>query len=524
MRRSLLLNGFMATGKSTVGRRIAELTGAPFVDLDDRVIQTAGKPITQIFKEDGEAQFRVLERAELERVLEDSTPQVVALGGGALLNRGQRLRALQRAVVVNLHADLEVLLRRVAGDDARPLLQGKNTEAVEQLLSSRAPVYAEAHASVDVGQRTPDAIAEDVLAVWRQDPIAVAAGAASYSVEVGSGFAPERTARHVKGASNVVLVTDSTVGGLYAEQYRSALVAQGVTVSLFALEPGEANKNVASLEKIWAHCLAHEADRKTVFVGLGGGVVTDVTGFAAATWMRGVPWVSIPTTLLGMVDASVGGKTAVDLPGAKNCVGAFWQPRRVHCDVAHLASEPSRGINSGLAEVVKTALIGDPELFELLQQRARDVARRDWELIGEVVRRCIAVKARVVSEDERETGFRAALNLGHTVGHALEACDGYGHLTHGEAVSLGLVAALRLGQLHGVTGAQLCQQTERLLAALGLPIDLSSQPLERAATLLGHDKKRGGGSVRFVFCRVPGDIEFHNIPLPTLHEEVCNLR
>jgi 3-dehydroquinate synthase len=145
-------------------------------------------------------------------------------------------------------------------------------------------------------------------------------------------------------------------------------------------------------------------------------------------------------------------------------------------------------------------------------------------LIGEIVRRCIAVKAKVVSEDERETGFRAALNLGHTVGHALEALDGYGHLTHGEAVSLGLVAALRLGQIHGVTDTKLCQQTERLLAALGLPVDLASQPLERAADLLGHDKKRGGNTVRYVFCRAPGSIEFQNIPLPALREQVCNLR
>lgn len=524
MRRSLLLNGFMATGKSTVGRAIAERTGLPFVDLDARVTEAAGKSVAQIFKDDGESAFRALERAELLRVLAEKQPQVVALGGGALLNREARLNALQRAVVVSLHADLKLLLERSAGDASRPLLQGQNTEAVEQLLLSRSVAYAEAHAGIDVGQRTPDAIADEVLEIWRQDPIGVAAGAASYSVEVGSGFAPARTARHVKGASNVVLVTDKTVGGLYAADYSRELAAQGVTASVFQLEPGEAHKNIASLEQIWNHCLAHEADRKTVFVGLGGGVATDVTGFAAATWMRGVPWVSIPTTLLGMVDASVGGKTAVDLPGAKNCVGAFWQPRRVHCDVAHLASEPARGITSGLAEVVKTALIGDPDLFEILQQRAHDVVRRDWDLIGEIVRRCIAVKAKVVSEDERETGFRAALNLGHTVGHALEALDGYGHLTHGEAVSLGLVAALRLGQIHGVTDTKLCQQTERLLAALGLPVDLASQPLERAADLLGHDKKRGGNTVRYVFCRAPGSIEFQNIPLPALREQVCNLR
>ncbi|HEX2736305.1 MAG TPA: 3-dehydroquinate synthase [Polyangiaceae bacterium] len=523
MRRSLLLSGFMATGKSTVGRRVAARAGLPFVDLDERISQRAGKSVAQIFEQDGEAHFRALERAELERVLAAPQPEVVALGGGALLKRDLRLKALDKAVVVTLAADIPTLLGRTAHDSSRPLLRGKSPDEVEQLLAARQVAYAEAHEQVDTAGGDPSAIAERVLEIWRRDPIAVAAGVHSYSVEVGNDFAPARLNDVVGSATTIVLVSDETVNALYGANYLAALSAGTRKASSCVLAPGEEHKNVGSLERIWNHCLEHGADRKSVLVGVGGGVVTDVTGFAAATWMRGVPWVSVPTTLLGMVDASVGGKTAVDLPKAKNCVGAFWQPKRVLCDTRQLVSETPRGTTSALAEIVKTALIGDPAMFTLLQERAADVVARDWDLIRELVYRSIAVKARVVSEDERETGFRAALNLGHTVGHALEACDGFGGLTHGEAVSLGLVAALRLGKQRGATPQELVHATTRLLAQLGLPVDLDKRPLARAAALLGHDKKRGGSSIRFVFTSAPGSIQFQNIPLAELQTQVSGL-
>jgi shikimate kinase/3-dehydroquinate synthase len=257
-------------------------------------------------------------------------------------------------------------------------------------------------------------------------------------------------------------------------------------------------------------------DRKATFVGLGGGVVTDMTGFAAATWVRGVRWIGLPTTLLSMVDASVGGKTAVDFHTAKNSVGAFWQPGGVICDVQTLKTETDRAYVGALSEVVKTALIGDPELFVLLERNPDAIVARDPTLVGEVVDRCVRVKARVVALDERESGVRATLNLGHTIGHALEASSGYMGLTHGEAVSLGLVAALRLGEKRGHTSPALTQRVVALLEKLGLPRKLSADDLRKSSELLGHDKKRAGANIRFVYAREVGRVDTEAIDLDEL--------
>jgi 3-dehydroquinate synthetase len=224
-----------------------------------------------------------------------------------------------------------------------------------------------------------------------------------------------------------------------------------------------------------------------------------------------------------MVDASVGGKTGVDLGAAKNAVGAFWQPARVLCDVDYLKTEPERGYRSGMSEVVKTALIGDPELFELLEREAAGIAARDADLLIDIVRRCIRVKARIVSADPREQGLRAVLNLGHTVGHAVEAQAGFERLTHGEAVSLGLVAALRIGTQLGHTPSDLAERTGRLLKTLGLLTAIEREPLAEAAELMCHDKTRAGSKVSFVFARGIGDVTIVPLDLAELRELTRNL-
>lgn len=515
--RSILLNGFMATGKSTVGRLVAARSGLPFVDLDARVEERAGKKIATIFAEQGEGAFRQLERQVLSEVLQEP-PAVVALGGGALLHSETRWHALERAVVVTLSASTETLLARATNDSTsvRPLLRGGDLAHLATILESRSGAYAEAHAVIATDNLEPAAVTERVLDVWKKNPIAVASKEQSYVVEVGRGFAAEALPQALGKCSSVLLITDSTVDGLYGETYRTALSRHHFKHFSHVLTPGEEHKNLASVEAIWETALRNGADRKLRVLGVGGGVVTDVAGFAAATWMRGVTWHGVSTTLLGMVDASVGGKTAVDLPLAKNCVGAFWQPQSVYCDVDHLKTEPIRGYRSGLAEVVKTALLGDAPLFQLLESEAERLREFDADLIEEVVRRCVAVKASVVSRDPRESGIRAALNLGHTIGHAIESVGGFGHHTHGEAVSLGLVAAFRLGTKLGHTPVELTQRATRLLAALGLPTALENEPLDKAAELLGYDKKRGGSDVKFVFCPEPGRVVFELLPLSKL--------
>jgi shikimate kinase / 3-dehydroquinate synthase len=523
MRRPLLLNGFMASGKTTLGRRVAARAGREFLDLDALIEARTGQRVSEIFASRGEPAFRQLEAEALEEILAAGRPTVVALGGGALLSRARRLRAIDAAVVVTLSVSSEEIVRRCAGEPGqRPLLDGADAmQRVESLLELRAPAYAECHAQIEATREAPDVLVERVLDVWQRDGIGVAAGEQSYAVEIGPNIAQSGIARWSESASRVLLVSDSNVAPLHGPALIAALGGE-TKVETVELPAGEAHKTLASVETIWRRASAIGADRSTLFVGLGGGVVTDIAGFAAAGWMRGVRWVGIPTTLLAMVDASVGGKTAVDLGQAKNCVGAFWQPSHVFCDVAYSRTEPVRG-NSALSEVVKTALIGDPALLDALETNAERVLARDPDVISEIVRRCVRVKARVVGEDAREQGFRAALNLGHTFGHALEAVAGYDRLSHGEAISLGLIAALRLGSRLGVTRRELAERVTALLERLGLPTDLSNEPLERAAALIGLDKKRRGSSVKFVLVRAPGEILFRTLELRELERVAAEL-
>jgi shikimate kinase / 3-dehydroquinate synthase len=306
-----------------------------------------------------------------------------------------------------------------------------------------------------------------------------------------------------------VVVTDDVVDSLVLPRLGPALARHGEPLKV-VLPSGERHKTLASVERILRAAVEAPVDRNAVVVGVGGGVVTDIAGFAAAVALRGLRWIAVPTTLLSMVDASVGGKTAVDLGNAKNAVGAFHQPSRVIVDPSLSRTETLRAFRSGLAEVVKTALIGDLELYrELCADGAAErlVIDRDEAAITRAVRSSIVVKAGVVGRDEREMGERAHLNLGHTIGHALEAEGGFERLTHGEAVSLGLVAALRIGVALGVTTRDLSMQVQDLLARLGLPVDLDREPLDQALQWVGYDKKRQAGELRFILVRAPGSLE-----------------
>jgi shikimate kinase/3-dehydroquinate synthase len=517
----------MATGKSTVGALVAQTAGRPFIDLDRAIESDAGASIENLFAARGEAGFRALERACLERILRQAVcaaqAPVIAVGGGALLSRDLRLQALDTCVVASLEGSPAELTRRALRQGARPLLSGPNPEQrVSELLALRGPSYAEAHARISC-ENPLETVAGQVRDAWSRDELAVAAGEDSYSVQTGLGFASGRVGALIAQSPVCVLVSDKTVSALHAASIEVALRNAGARLIRVDLEPGEAHKKIASVEGIWHAALEGGADRKATFVALGGGVVSDMTGFAASSWMRGVRWIGIPTTLLAMVDASVGGKTGVDLAAAKNAVGAFWQPSGVLCDVHYLSTESTRGFISGLAEVVKTALIGDEELFKLLEDNAERVVARDADLTAELVRRSVRVKARIVSLDQREGGLRAVLNLGHTVGHALEAQAGYRALSHGEAVSLGLVAALRLGVALGKTPHELAERTLSLLRRLGLPASLAGQPLAEAAALLGHDKKRAGSAVKFVFAHALGGVETQSMPLSELRTRVLEL-
>ena len=443
----IALVGFMGAGKSTLGREVAKRLGRPFVDVDAEVELVTGRSITQLFEE-GEAFFRTKEAKVTVERLQTSPPAVLALGGGALGSSQVRDALRERAFTVHVEVEPGEAWSRVR-DVGRPLAQDELD--FRALFTKRAPVYAQA----------ADATANEV------DEVVLAA--AAVHVEAGS---LERIGELAPGG-DAALVSDARVAGIHGADAQVAL--GGRLVSVHELPEGEEAKTVDAVTALW-HAL--RLDRTGVLVALGGGCTTDAAGFAAANYLRGIRWVAVPTTLVGQVDAAIGGKTAIDLAEGKNLVGAFHWPVRTVIDPTLLSTLPERERREGLAEVVKTGLLMGESLWELPD--------------AQLVRRAAAYKSSVCLRDPHDVGPRNVLNLGHTFAHALEAAAGYGDVTHGSAVALGLLAALRLSGLD--TSA-----VEETLRPEPVRVDR-----DRAWAALQRDKKAANGRVRLVLLEAPG--------------------
>jgi 3-dehydroquinate synthase len=335
--------------------------------------------------------------------------------------------------------------------------------------------------------------------------VTVAAASATYDILIGRGLLDEPSAwAGLPPSADGVIVSNTTVAPLYAERVAARLAPLHRRVSHVVLPDGEAHKDWTTLNLIFDHLLAHGCDRRTVLYALGGGVVGDITGFAAATYMRGVPFVQLPTTLLAQVDSSVGGKTAVNHPLGKNMIGAFWQPQRVLCDLDLLATLPAREYAAGLAEVIKYGPIADEAFLGWIEAEQAALRARDPQALAYAVRRSCELKAEVVGADEREAGRRAILNFGHTFGHAIEAGLGYGEWLHGEAVGCGMVLAADLSARLGLIDAGYAARLRALIAAFGLPVRAPALGGSRWLELMRLDKKAEGGEIRFVVIEAPG--------------------
>lgn len=333
-------------------------------------------------------------------------------------------------------------------------------------------------------------------------------GDRSYAIAIGAGLLSDAAAwQGLPAAASALIVTNTTVGPLYAARLRAAIAGRYRQVVEVMLPDGEAHKDWQTLNLIFDALLRHGCDRKTVLFALGGGVVGDMAGFAAACYMRGVPFVQVPTTLLAQVDSSVGGKTAINHPLGKNMIGAFYQPVRVLCDLDTLATLPGRELSAGLAEVIKYGPIADMAFLDWIEANLQPLLARDPAALGHAVRRSCEIKAWVVGQDEREAGLRAILNFGHTFGHAIEAGLGYGEWLHGEAVGCGMVMAAHLSQRLGLVDTDFVARLARLVAAAGLPVRGPALGAERYLELMRVDKKAEAGEMRFVVIAQPGRAE-----------------
>jgi shikimate kinase/3-dehydroquinate synthase len=517
-RRALVFIGFMGAGKSTAAAEVAGALGIAALDSDVEIERHAGASIVSLFTEQGEASFREIEEQVVLELLAGTEQELaISLGGGAVLSARVQ-EALAQHVVVLLSIDARSAWERVRNHDAeRPL--ARDRERFEELYERRAPIYAHlADAILPADVAGVAAKAAGALAALRYAPsgtrmLWASSASGSYPVLVGRGLvsqgllSKEQCAQAWpldRSASRPFLVTDRNVGPLYGKRF-------GETAGSFAIAPGEQHKTLASAEAVWSALLAQGMTRADHVVALGGGVVGDLAGFCAATYQRGIDYVQVPTTLVAQVDSAYGGKTGVDLPQGKNYVGAYHQPRGVIVDPDTLQTLPPRELSAGWVEVVKTALIAGGELWERVCA--------DAPLDERTILLCAQTKTAIVAQDERDAGARQALNLGHTIGHAIETATGYGRYLHGEAVGLGLLAALRLSQAD-----ELREQVAELMLARDLPMRLEGASVEDVLAASRRDKKRLHGEVPFVLVGAPGAVEIgREVPEEQLRAAVQEL-
>lgn len=478
---ALVFVGFMGAGKSTAARSASDALGKPLVDVDAEIESRTGLSIPELFAERGEPAFRELEQQTVLEVLDRVAPGTpVALGGGALGTAKVR-EALRDHTVCWLEIDEATAWRRAKRSD-RPLARDK--DAFTRLYAERLPVY-ETVADVFLpqgGRSFMSRIAARLLEAGGGRRLAFGrAGEAVYPVWFGSRVWPATDERDI-------VITDANVAAQHGSRFEH--------LRTLTMEPGEAHKTLGTAERLWTELAAMGATRGSRIIAVGGGVVGDVAGFVAASYQRGIPVIQVPTTLVSQIDSALGGKTGVDLPAAKNYVGAYHQPESVHVIPGLLRTLPPEERAAGYAEVVKTGIIAGGTLWEQIRSGAVDDP--------EVVLGCARVKLDVVARDEKDGGPRQMLNLGHTVGHAIETVTHYERYRHGEAVGLGLLAILRLSGL-----GDLREEVRELLEAQGLPVTLDpSIDVDAVVAATRSDKKRIGANVPYVVVDAPGQLRW----------------
>ncbi len=529
----VILCGFMATGKTTVGRALAELLQVPFVDTDSLTEAKAGMTISEMFEREGEARFRELEAevcASLAVPTDDTGAPlgaVIATGGGALVREETFKHLESLGTMVLLETSLDEVLRRASTMTARPKLSVDDAKAhAEKLYEERRAVYHRIARRVDTTRKNPAESAYEIserlhYKEEHQELLHMRAGARPVPgrkprpgedgltrIVIGRGSLAKlgEWIRACGMNGQVYVLVSRTVAGFHGAAVRAALDAHALPNKFIQLDDREEAKTMEQVEALLYELADAGATRDSIIVALGGGVTGDVAGFVAAMYMRGLAFVQVPTTLLAQVDSSIGGKVGVNHPRAKNLIGAIYQPQLILTDVDALATLPEREVASGMAEVVKTAIIGAPELFAKLEKAGKKISLRNAELLDECVGACARVKARIVEEDPYEQGLRRVLNLGHTVGHALEQATGYGVLTHGEAVAFGMLSSIRISVTRGLAPASFEKSTRWILAACGLPFKVPEVPREQLLQAMSLDKKRAAGGLSFVLPIAPGAV------------------
>lgn len=545
--RNIILTGFSGTGKSMVAGEVARILGWAAVDTDADIVRREGKEIAEIFEAEGEAEFRRLEREAL-RMACSGEGRVIATGGGVLMDAENRRLLFARGLVVGLEARPETIHQRLsqAGQgrppEERPMLSGEDTlERIRSLKAERQPFYSLANWVVPTDELSESQVAAEVVRAWQMlggrmgtggdgDPelaAVVTHSRGSCPIRVGWGLLPRIGEQFRKAGivGPVYIITDDNVFPLYGRQVQRSLQREEIEAHCFIIPAGEESKSWETADAIYHWLASRRAERRHTILAVGGGVVGDLAGFVAATYLRGMPFVQAPTSMAAMVDASIGGKTAVNLQEAKNLVGAFYQPQMVLADPHTLTTLGRRELSEGWAEAIKHGFIMDADLVSVFEGHAEELMGLEPELSTEVIRRSMAIKAEVVSEDERETlGKRVLLNYGHTIGHAIEATTGYGEWMHGEGVSVGMMGAAELSRRMGMIDGDVIERQAELLRRFNLPLRAEGLDVDRIFSAMALDKKSTGGAIRWVLLEGVGKATTsRDVPLGDVREVVEGL-
>ncbi|MBI2324500.1 MAG: 3-dehydroquinate synthase [Chloroflexi bacterium] len=505
----LFLVGPPGVGKSVIGRELARVLGAAFLDADDAVERITRRPNARTIIDEGIERFRDHESRVLERLRPTPSWQVVATGGGMTIRPANRERMRSLGLIVGLRGSIATVARgleRTMDKREHLRVEGISPRAhAERVLRERREAYADVDVEIRVDGTTPDEVAR-AIAAWIVSARGIRIdvhGPRTYPVLVRAGVL-EHVGRHLADLGwngRIAVAGDRVAARHHLPAVTASLRDAGMEPVVLRVPQGEAAKSKAALGRLWRDLASAGIGRDGGVVAVGGGATGDLTGFAAATYMRGIALAHVPTTLLAMVDSSIGGKTGIDLPEGKNLVGAFHAPSAVFSDPSTLATLPDRQVSSGLAEVVKTAFLSDRESVEQTARSLERVLGHDLALATLLVSMSAEMKAAVVSADEREAGLRELLNFGHTLGHAYEAASGY-RVTHGEAVAVGMVFATALAEELGLAARTLRPALEDLLGRARLPV--RARIPARAWGLLGRDKKARAGKNRWILPRRVG--------------------